>query len=386
MRQDPEEPQETEPYWPPLPARELRRRGFGGIGLTIAVALLAAAVGGAATVALEQSSPTNPVPQTRTASLNTSAISRAVEAGMVDVLARDGYSGLVSEGTGLILSADGLILTNNHVISGATSVLVTTVGSGRTYSARVLGYDSAADVALLQMTGASGLRSVETADAQLEQPVIALGNAGGQGGAPTVTSGYVVALHQTITPSNATTGATETLRNVIETSAEIASGDSGGALVDAQARVVGMITASALGPSGNAIGYAIPLSSALRIARLIRAGHTSGAIRVGLPGFLGVSAANSLGSCGEVGGAGATGPAVTGAKICAVYPGTAAERAGLRPGDVIVAAAGKTIGGTSALTAVTEDQSPGMSLSVTYVNSRGTPHTVRITLTTGPAA
>jgi S1-C subfamily serine protease len=384
MGQDPEEPQETEPYWPPLPAREPRRRGFGGVGLAIAVALLAAAVGGAATVALEQSSPTSPVPQTRTASLNTSAVSRAVESGMVDVLARDGYSGLVSEGTGLILSANGLILTNNHVISGATSVLVTTVGSGRTYAARVVGYDSAADVALLQMTGASGLRSIETAGAQLDQPVIAMGNAGGQGGTPTVTSGYIVALHQTITPSNATTGATETLHNVIETSAEIASGDSGGALADAQARVVGMITASALGPNGDAIGYAIPLSSALRIARVIRDGHSTGAIRVGLPGFLGVSATNSPGSCGETGGAGGSG--VTGAKICTVYPGTPAQRAGLRAGDVIVAAAGRTIGGASALTAVTEDENPGMSLSVTYINQDGAPHTVRVTLATGPAA
>lgn len=391
MRQNPEEPEETgaEPYWPPLPAREpvseRRLRGRGGIGLAIAVALLAAAVGGAATVAFEPGSTPNPPPEARTASLNTTAVSRAVEAGMVDVLARDGYSGLASEGTGLVVSADGLVVTNNHVISGATSIVVTAVSSGRTYQARVLGYDPAADVALLQLTGASGLRPIETGSAHVGEPVIALGNAGGQGGAPTVTSGYIEALNQMITPANETTGATETLRNVIETSTEIASGDSGGALADAHARVIGMITASALGPNGNAVGYAIPLESALRIARLIRAGHTSGAVRVGIPGFLGVSATNSPGSCGEIAG-GVGGPTATGAKICMVYPGTPAARSGLRAGDVIVAVAGKAIGGANALVAATQPLNPGMSLYVTYLNAQDHTRTVRITLTTGPAA
>jgi S1-C subfamily serine protease len=385
MRQDPEEPRETEPFWPPMPAREPDRRRRGGIGLAIAVALLAAAVGGAATVALEQDSPDTQTPMVRTASLNTTAISREVESGMVDVVARDGYSGLVSEGTGLILSADGLVLTNNHIIAGSTSVLVTVVGSGRTYAARVVGYDSAADVALLRLVDASRLRPIQTSGAQFGQPVIALGNAGGQGGAPTVTSGYVVALHQTITPANATTGATETLRNVIETSAEITSGDSGGALADARARVVGMITASALGPNGDAIGYAIPIGSALRIVRLIQVGRTTADIRVGIPGFLGVSVTDSPGSCGETGGPGTIGPAVTGAKICAVYPGTSAAAAGLRIGDVIVSAGGQAIAGANALTGLTERLNPGASLSVTYLDSKAHPHTIRLTLTSGPA-
>jgi S1-C subfamily serine protease len=348
------------------------------------VALLAAAVGGAATAALEWNSTTSPAPATSTATLNTAAVSHAVEVGMVDVDARDGFSGLVSEGTGLILSSDGLVLTNNHVIAGATSVRVTTVTTGRTYTARVLGYDSAADVALLQMTDASGLRSIETGSAQLGQPVIALGNAGGQGGIPSVTSGYVTALDQTITPANETTGAVETLQDAIETSTEIVSGDSGGALANGRAQVIGMITASALGPQGNAVGYSIPLSTALQIVRLIDARHTTAEIRVGIPGFLGVSVANSPGSCGELGGA-VPWSTTAGAKICAVYPDTPAAQAGLRAGDVITAAAGQTVGSANALTAVTERLDPGSSLSVSYIDTEGNPHTIRLTLITGPA-
>jgi S1-C subfamily serine protease len=390
---EPDEPQEpdeldessgTEPNWPPLPPREPRARRRGGTGLAIVVALLAAAVGGAATVALERSPTTSQAPATSTATLNTAAVSRAVEVGMVDVMARDGFSGLVSEGTGLILSPDGLVLTNNHVIAGATSVRVTAVTSGRTYVARVLGYDSAADVALLQMTGAAGLRSIETGSAQLGQPVLALGNAGGQGGTPSVTSGYVTALDQTITPTDATTGTVETLQDAIETSTEIVSGDSGGALVNARAQVIGMITASALGSQGNAVGYSIPLSAALRIVRLIDAKHTTAEIRVGIPGFLGVSVVNSPASCGELGEA-VSGPTSAGAKICAVYPGTPAAQAGMRAGDVITAAAGRSVASANALTAITERLDPGSSLSVTYIATDGNPHSIRLTLVSGPA-
>lgn len=381
MRQEPEEPPETRLYWPPLPPRPPRqRRNRGGTGLAVIVVLIAAGIGAAATVTLETGS--SPAP---TASgLNATAVVSQVQTGLVDIVARDSYSGLVSRGTGLVLSRDGLVLTNNHVISGSTTLQVTAVISGRTYTAQVLGYDSADDVALLRLTGASGLRTVTTAGSGrvgVGQPVLALGNAGGIGGKPTASAGYVTATGQTINPADQATGATETLRDVIETSAQVTTGDSGGALANASGQVIGMLAASGTSPAGNTVGFAIPVGSALRIAQLITAGQRTATVSIGLPGFLGVAVANSPGSCGETGGTAAD---IPGAKICVVYPGTPAARTGLRAGDVITTAAGQPVGSAGALTAVTGQLRPGVTLPLKYTDASGRAHTIRLTLTTGP--
>jgi len=383
MRQEPEEPPETRPYWPPLPPRPPRqRRNRGGTGLAVIVVLIAAGIGAAATVTLETGS--SPAPTAP--GLNETAVVSQVETGIVDIVARDSYSGLVSRGTGLVLSRDGLVLTNNHVISGSTSLQVTAVISGRTYAAQVLGYDSADDVALLRLTGASRLRTVATAGSGrvgVGQPVLALGNAGGLGGKPTASAGYITAIGQTINPADQATGATETLRGVIETSAQVTNGDSGGALANASGQVIGMLAASGTSPAGNTVGFAIPVGSALRIAQLITTGRRTAAVSIGLPGFLGVAVTSSPGSCGESGG-GATAAGIPGAKICVVYPGTPAARTGLRAGDVITTAAGQPVGSASALTAVTGQLRPGVTLSLKYTDTGGQAHTIRLTLTTGP--
>jgi S1-C subfamily serine protease len=387
MRQEPEEPPETGLYWPPLPPRQHHKRG--GTGLVVAVVLIAAGIGAAATVMLETGSSSAPT-TSASPGLNATTVSSQVETGIVDIVARDTYSGLISQGTGLVLSRDGLVLTNNHVISGSTSVQVTAVISGRTYPAQVLGYDSADDVAVLRLTDASGLRSVATGNStqiDLGQPVLAVGNAEGRGGTPTASAGTVTAVGQTISPTNAATGAAETLRDVIETSAQVTDGDSGGALANAAGQVIGMLTAAGTTPGGDAVGFAIPVNSALRIVRLIVAGRRTHTVSIGAPGFLGVDVVNSPGSCGELGGG--TGPpgsasGVSGAKICVVYPGTPAAKTGLRAGDVITIADGQSIGSASKLTSVTEGLRPGATLSVSYLDTSGHPHTARLTLSAGP--
>lgn len=390
MRQDPDEPPAF--AWPsPPPAAPRRKRG--GTGLLLIVALVAAAVGAGAAVVLDQGSggggpAAGPTPAS---SLNPATVTNQVEPGMVDIVARDTYSGLVAEGTGLIVSASGLVLTNNHIIDGSTNVRVTLVSSGHTYPARVVGYDSADDVAVLRLTGAAGLHPVTLGNSsrvRVGDQVIALGNAEGQGGPPAASTGYITALDQTISPSNSATGSTETLHGTIETSAQIAEGDSGGALANTSGQVIGMVTAAAsgLGGQGANSGYAIPVNAALTIERSISAGRGSATVHIGLPAFIGVEVTNSGASCGEFGTGAGQSPRVSGAKICTVYPGTPASRAGLAAGDVITSADGHPVGSASALTSVTGQLRPGTTLSVLYVDTKGTSRSVRITLTTGPAA
>lgn len=396
MRQDPEEPSQSQPYWPPLPPRERRaRRGRGGIGLAIAIAVVTAGVAAGATVMLETGSA--PAPDS-TPSVTT--VASAVETGMVDIIAQDGYSGTSDQGTGLVLTSDGLVVTNNHVIAGSTSVRATMIMSGHSYAARILGYDSTHDIALLRLAGATGLRTVLTGDSArvaLGERVFSLGNAHGQGGAPAVSAGIITALDQTITPANQVTGATETLHGVIQTSADVSDGESGGALASSSGRVIGMLTASGTG-GGNVVGFAIPVNQALRIAAAITAGDNTATVHIGLPAFLGVSVVSSPGSCGEQsvtgpggGATGGTGPGggpvsgATGAKICAVYPGTPAAGAGLRAGYVITAVGGQAIGSASALTATTDELRPGTRLTVTYTDNTDRSRTAQLTLITGPA-
>ena len=126
-------------------------------------------------------------------------------------------------------------------------------------------------------------------------PVVAMGNAGGTGGAPTVTSGTITALHRTITASDSGSNSSETLHGMLQTNAPIAEGDSGGPLADAAGQVIGMDTAAntqALGGPGTSQGFAIPINRALAIARQMAAGKGSASIRIGQPAFMGVAVAS----------------------------------------------------------------------------------------------
>ena len=152
-----------------------------------------------------------------------------------------------------MLTSTGEILTNNHVIDGATSISVTDVGNGKTYKATVVGYDKSHDIAVLQLQGASGLKTAKIGDsskATVGESVVAIGNAGGTGGTPSAAGGSIVALNQQITASDELGGASEQLTGLIEVNADVQPGDSGGSLVDSAGQVIGIDTAAS-GANGD---------------------------------------------------------------------------------------------------------------------------------------
>lgn len=187
------------------------------------------------------------LPANAPSSTTAASIAAKVDPGIVDISTTSKYQSTSAAGTGMILTSNGLVLTNNHVINGATSISVRLVSTGATFQAKVLGYSVTKDVALLQLSNASGLATVTTADSSkvsANQPVVAIGNAGGVGGTPSVAPGAVVATNQSLTasdPSNLT--GVEKLSNMIQVDADIQPGDSGGPLVNTQGQVIGMDTA-----------------------------------------------------------------------------------------------------------------------------------------------
>lgn len=180
------------------------------------------------------------------------------------------YAGAEAAGTGMVLTASGEVLTNYHVVEGSTTVEVMIATTGKTYSASVVGTDKTDDVAVLQLSGATALQTVriDSDSVSVGNDVTAVGNAGGTNQL-TAASGTVTALRQTITTQAEATAAAETLRNLIETNADVQAGDSGGPLYDSHGEVLGMDTAAS---SGGAVqSYAIPIASALDIAARSRA-------------------------------------------------------------------------------------------------------------------
>jgi S1-C subfamily serine protease len=332
-----------------------------------------------------------------TGSLNAQALAAKVDPAIVDITSQLKYNNATAEGTGIVISPSGLVLTNNHVIDEATSVSATLVVSGKTYTAKVLGYDAADDVALLQLQGASGLKTASLGDSskvKVGQAVLALGNAGGRGGLPSTAQGTVQGLNRTIQASDNGANTQETLHGMIETNAPIQEGDSGGPLVNSSAQVIGMDTAadtSGFAPdqSEATAGFAIPINHAISIANQIAAGHASSTVHIGLGGFLGVTAAaasDPTGCQGNGGGGfgggfgGYTPPVSSGALICQVYPGTPAQAGGLTSGDVITSVNGQTVASSDALTSLMAGDHPGDQLSISYVDANGATHQTSVTL------
>ncbi len=320
-----------------------------------------------------------------TGSLNASSLSAKVDPGLVDVTSDLKYSGATAEGTGMVISSSGLVLTNNHVIDQSTSVSAQLVTSGRTYTAKVIGYNSTDDVALLQLVGASGLKTVSLSNSQqakVGEAVLALGNAGGRGGLPSTAQGTIQAVNQSIKASDQGANTTEDLHGLLETDAPIQEGDSGGPLVNASGQVVGMDTAA--GPGGGAgtttvQGFAIPINQAMSIADQINAGKASTTVHIGLAGFIGVDIGDAATptQCGtsETGGP-LFAPAVnSGALVCQVVPNAPAQQAGLTGGDVITSVNGATVSNAAGLTNQMANARPGSQLSIAYVSARvpGTP-------------
>ena len=305
------------------------------------------------------------------------------------------YSNAKAEGTGIIISSSGLVLTNNHVIDEATKVSATLVTApGKTYTAQVVGYDATDDVALLQLVGASGLKPATLSDsskAKVGEAVLALGNAGGKGGLPSTAQGTIKALDQSIKASDSGAGTTEQLHGMIQTDAPIQEGDSGGPLVNGDGAVVGMDTAAnsaGFGPDSTATaGFAIPVNTALAIANQIGSGKASSTVHIGLVGFMGVNVADASTGCTDRGGdgfggfGGASPPVSSGALICDAYGGAPAAQAGLVRGDVITSVNGTAVGSADDLTNLTGASHPGDQFAIKYVGPDGAGHTVTVTLT-----
>ena len=265
---------------PPMPPRRSRKRALIATG---AVALATGAALGGLIGSMDHGVAGTVTATSKTA-LSSSAIASRVDPALVDVVSTDGDQGATSAGTGIVLSPTGLVLTNNHVIDGATSIKVTDVGNGKTYTATVVGYDASHDVAVIQLQGASGLTTANLGDSstvQVGDNVTALGNAEGKGGTPSVAPGTVTALNQSITASDELSSVSEQLTGLIETNAPIQPGDSGGSLVNSYGQVIGMDTAAGSssqvqGQSSTATqAYAIPINEALSIAKQIESGTTS---------------------------------------------------------------------------------------------------------------
>ena len=281
----------TEP--PPPPRRNHKR----GLIITGAAALVAGAAAGGLIGGLHPTSVGTATAVSKTM-LSTSQIASRVDPGLVDVVSTLGDQQATAAGTGIVLTSNGEVLTNNHVIDGATSIKVTDVGNGRTYTAKVVGYDASQDVAVIQLQNASGLTVASLGDSSAVKTgdsVTALGNAGGKGGTPSVAAGTVTALNQSITASDEGAGNSEQLTGLIETNANIQPGDSGGSLVNSYGQVIGMDTAASSGTqfqsqSGQAAeqAYAIPINEATSIAKQIEAGTTSATVHIGATAFLGV--------------------------------------------------------------------------------------------------
>ena len=277
-------------------------------------------------------------------------------------------------GTGMVLTSDGTILTNNHVIQGATSITVTDETTGKQYKADVVGADATNDVAVLKLENASGLSTVtldDDGEPSTGDTVKDVGNAEGTGNLVSA-EGTVTATDQDIQVQSESGTGTESLSGLLEISADIVSGDSGGPVLDSEGEVVGMATAASSG-TADVTGYAIPITTAKTIAEKILAGESSSTITIGLPAFLGVEVSNTSRTTGGV-------------AVAGTVEGSGAASAGLTAGDTITSIDGTAVTSSDQLTKVVQSHSVGDKVSVRYTDSTGAAKTVTITLTAGPAA
>ncbi|GAB3491289.1 S1C family serine protease [Flexivirga sp.] len=292
---------------------------------------------------------------------------------MIDTVVQGGEGA----GSGIVLTSDGVVLTNYHVVDGSTAIRVK-VANGSTYTAKVLGFDQTHDVALIKLEGASGLQtaSLDTGKALLGEKVTAVGQGGGRG-TLYKTSGRITDTNQQITASDGGTGASaETLHGLLETNAQIVPGYSGGPLLNSGGQVVGMDTAASSGTPVT--GYAIPTSAALKIAGQIESGTKTSTVHIGSRAALGVEISTRSAAAYGYGGS------ATGASVVGVASGGAAASAGITAGSTITAIDGKPVAGPTALTGVLDTKYPGDKVSVSWVDAQGQPHTATVTLGTSP--
>ena len=352
------------PLPPPSPASPPRRRGHVFVAALLA-ALLGGGIGtGVTFYALDRNETGLPsaAPIINTSGRPLEAVAAVAKAVMptivrIDVAAGGGLGS--GTGSGVIYRQDGYIITNNHVVEDASNIEVT-LASGRTMVARLIGTASPqADIAVVKVdaTGLPAARLGSSGDLEVGDLAVAIGSPFGLSG--TVTAGVISALHR-----NITIGPGERFADAIQTDAPINPGNSGGALATAEGKVVGINTAILGGSGGNVgIGLAIPIDIAKRVAdQIISTGRAS------LP-FIGISGQNL--------------PDDRGALVQEVVSGGPAERAGIRPGDIIVELGGKKITSMDGLIATLIQRRVGETISIAYLRD-GKRQTARITLAARP--
>lgn len=426
------------PYGPPPPPP----RGPGFLRY-VAVAVAAAALGAGAVVGIDHlgttstaaqspaprvTSPASQAPQPQQSQPaaappagngSEQAVVAKVSAGLVIINTALQYRSEQAAGTGIVLNSSGLILTNNHVIENSTSISATDVATGKTYPAKVVGYDETGDIAAIQLQGASGLKTAPLGNSsgiKVNDSVVAMGNA--EGGSQIVpASGQITALHQTITATDENgVDSSETLHDMIQTDAAIISGDSGGALASAAGEVVGMNTAGnnvQTPQQGSSTGFAIPINDALSVVNQITAGHASATISLGYPPFVGIWLATSDSSNPQAqaqaqeqnqGGFGfgqpqpqacstndqnlpvptTIAPVSSGALVVGIICNGPAQAAGMTAGAVITAVNGQTVGTPNQLHDAIASYKPGDTVTINWVNTSGQAKTSSLRLTDAP--
>ena len=324
--------------------------------------------------------PATPIPAPR-APLDQSALLSQVVPGLVDINTTLSYQGAVGAGTGILLSPDGEVLTNNHVIEGATEITAVSLANSRTYPVDVIGFDRASDIALVRLRGATGLPTAilgTSSTLAVGDPIAAIGNSNGSSAPPSYAPGTVTEIGASVRASDESGGGARELYDLIRVAAEIRPGDSGGPLVNSAGQVVGVNVAATLtyrmgGVTGGE-GFAIPIDRALGIANQIRSGVISDSIHLGDTAFIGVGIADSSPM--------SRGPA--GAVVRQVLPGTPAGQIGLFSGDVITAVDGIPINSAEDLSNVMDQRRPGDIIMLTWIDRAGIPRSAPLVLAKGP--
>ncbi|MFI5287238.1 MAG: S1C family serine protease, partial [Candidatus Dormibacteria bacterium] len=347
-------------YEPPPPPRRTSRLVM--LGAAIVIFVFAASAAATAVIA--------------THGLGGSGNTSGVDAAIVDIETSLG-GGAAAAGTGIVLTSSGLVLTNDHVVSGGEAISVRLTATGATFSADLVGQDTLHDIAVLQLGGASGLSKAPIGDSStvhVGDGVTALGNAQGRGGAPVVATGTVTALDQQITASDSTGQHPEQLNGMIQTNAPIQPGDSGGPLINSNGQVIGIDTAASGGRAGPQPGvvqaFAIPIDTALNYAHQIIANPSTPPAGA----FLGVCVSDSASPPGAVLISGSTcGP--TG-----VESGTPAASAGLGAGDVITSIGGTAVVSQASLILALQGDHQHQSVTIGWVDPSGQQHQATVTL------
>jgi len=306
---------------------------------------------------------------TSTAATTTAATAEQ-STGLVLINTQIDYGTGEASGTGMIIQSDGIVVTNHHVVADSTQVSVTVPTTGKTYAADVLGYDTTADVAVLQLEGASGLPTVTTTSSAVStgQSITAVGNA--EGGQQLIAApGQVTATGVNITVTEDDGSGTAKLSGLIQVNAALVPGDSGGAMYNTNTQVIGMNVAGSTNPTQQQ-SYAIPISTVMKVAQQVLSGQASSTVTVGRGAALGIQASSQ--------------PTSGGVLIVGVVRGGAADEAGIAAGSTLTKLNGQAIPDTATLTDALAQLRAGDKASVSWTDPSGQSRTATVTLGAAP--